>query len=249
MAKRDLTGLKFGKLTVIKETDPYIKPSGRLETRWLCQCDCGSEPINVVGYNLVTGNTCSCGCYKLQRMFESSHKTNEYDLSGEYGVGYAINTNNPFYFDLQDYDIIKDYCWYEQINKGGYHSLETRDYKGDKQIIRMCWLFGCKGYDHIDRNPLNNRRNNLRLATKIENARNQSLSKRNSSGIIGVGYYNPGNKWRAYIEYDNKFISLGYYFNKDDAIKARLMAEQEYFGEFAPQQHLYEQYGITRQNY
>ena len=60
--------------------------------------------------------------------------------------------------------------------------------------------------------------------------------------VIGVGYYKPGNKWRAYIEYENRFISLGYYVSKEDAIHARLKAEQEYFKEFAPQQHLFTTY-------
>ena len=112
----------------------------------------------------------------------------------------------------------------------------------------MHYLLGCKGYDHADRNALNNRKSNLRFATKSENARNQSVSKRNTSGVIGVGYYKPGDKWRAYIEYNNQFISLGYYVDKEDAIKARLEAEQKYFGEFAPQKHLYCEYGITEQN-
>ena len=110
----------------------------------------------------------------------------------------------------------------------------------------MCWLFGCKGYDHIDRNPLNNRRYNLRPATTVENNRNHRISKRNTSGIIGVGYYKAGNKWRAYISnVEKKFISLGYYDNKEDAIKARLVAEKEIYKDFSPQKHLFEEYGVN----
>ena len=241
-------GVPNSRLTVIKRATDVIKKDGKHETAWWCQCDCGSEPFVALGYNIKNGNTNSCGCYKLDRDFEANHKTNIYDYSREYGVGYAINTGREFYFDWDDFDLIKDYCWYEQINKCGYHSLETRDYKNGNKLIRMHYLFGCKGWDHEDRNALNNRRNNLRPATKHENARNLSLSTRNTSGVIGVGYYKPGNKWRAYIEYEDKFISLGYYFDKTDAIKARLKAEQKYFKEFAPQRHLYEEYGVTQQN-
>ena len=65
---------------------------------------------------------------------------------------------------------------------------------------------------------------------------------------MGVGWYKRYDKWRAYIKVD-KNITLGYFENKDDAIRTRLKAEQKYFGEFAPQKHLYEQYGIqTIQN-
>ena len=47
---------------------------------------------------------------------------------------------------------------------------------------------------------------------------------------------------------DYKEIGLGLFENKDDAIKARLEAEAKYYGKFASQQHLFEQYGITPQN-
>lgn len=241
-------GVPSSRITILRRAEDVIKKDGKHETAWWCQCDCGSDPFVALGYNVKNGNTNSCGCYKLDRDSEVNHKTNTYDYSREYGVGYAINTGREFYFDWEDFDLIRDYCWYENVNKCGYHSLEARDFKNDCKLIRMHYLLGCKGWDHKDRNALNNRRYNLRKATKHENARNLSLSKRNTSGVIGVSYYKPGEKWRAYIEYEGKFISLGYYCNKDDAIKARLKAEIKYFKEFASQQHLYEQYGITKQN-
>ncbi len=46
------------------------------------------------------------------------------------------------------------------------------------------------------------------------------------------------------LEINKKKKHLGYFINKEDAIKARLIAEKEYFGEFAPQRHLFEQYEI-----
>ena len=55
-------GAIYGKLTVIKQDENgYIKPNGRVEPKWICKCECGKE-ISVVQYNLVTGNTSSCGC-------------------------------------------------------------------------------------------------------------------------------------------------------------------------------------------
>lgn len=239
-------GVPNSRITVIARAPDFIKKDGKHETAWLCQCECGSDPFVGLGYNVKNGNTNSCGCYKLDRDREVNRKVNDYDYSREYGVGYAINTKNEFYFDWEDYEIIKDYCWYENVHKDGYHALEARDWKNGNKLMRMCWLLGCKGYDHKDRNPLNNRRNNLRFATITENARNHTISKRNTSGVIGVSYYKPGNKWRAYINgNDGSFVSLGYYFDKNDAIKARLKAEKECYGEFAPQKHLYEEYGVV----
>ena len=51
-----LTGKKFGKLTVIKELPPE-----NLESKWLCQCDCGNKK-EVIGWHLTQGIVSSCGC-------------------------------------------------------------------------------------------------------------------------------------------------------------------------------------------
>ena len=59
---KDLTGMKFGKLTVIEKGENYISPKGSTISMWWCQCDCGSEPILLRRDSLTTGNTRSCGC-------------------------------------------------------------------------------------------------------------------------------------------------------------------------------------------
>jgi hypothetical protein len=59
--KKDLTGLKFGKLTVIEEVAPHTEPNGRKSRRWKCKCECGNETV-VFGYALIKGHTKSCGC-------------------------------------------------------------------------------------------------------------------------------------------------------------------------------------------
>lgn len=60
----DLTGEKFGRLTVLERTDDLIQPSGQHKTQWLCKCDCGNE-ITVTSSNL-KGSTKSCGCYRAE---------------------------------------------------------------------------------------------------------------------------------------------------------------------------------------
>jgi hypothetical protein len=176
------------------------------------------------------------------------HKTNKYDLSGEYGIGYTTNTNKEFYFDLEDYDKIKDYCWIEDIGTTGYRSIRARVPGKNKKVIMHWVIMEEKWYDHIDRNPFNNRKNNLRKATKSENNRNCSISKNNISGIIGVSLDKRNNNWRARITVNRKEIALGSFKDKKDAIRVRLKAEKKYFGDFAPQRHLFEEYGITTQN-
>ena len=59
----DLTGQRFGKLIVLKR----VKSNKRGLACFLCQCDCGSDPIVVVGTHLRNGNTKSCGCLQKER--------------------------------------------------------------------------------------------------------------------------------------------------------------------------------------
>ena len=64
MAK-DLTGKKFGKLTAVKWVGYKTSPSLKKERLWECVCDCG-KVIQTTVNCLTTGNTKSCGCYKLE---------------------------------------------------------------------------------------------------------------------------------------------------------------------------------------
>lgn len=98
--------------------------------------------------------------------------------------------------------------------------------------------------DHINKNRLDNRRYNLRLCEPKENNYNASLSINNTSGVIGVSYRKDRRKWRAYISPNNKQITLGLFENFEDAVKSRLFAELEYFGEFSPQIELMFNYKI-----
>lgn len=65
---KDLTGQKFGNLTVIERAENHITSGGNRVTSWKCQCDCGNICI-VFGTNLKNGRVKSCGCtkYRLSR--------------------------------------------------------------------------------------------------------------------------------------------------------------------------------------
>lgn len=242
--RENLIGQRFGMLTVVGQGEDYVKPNGAHETKWICQCDCMEHNIvNARGYQLKNGTITSCGCFRKELMSNLKHKINQYDLSGEYGVGWTSNTNQEFYFDLDDYDKIKDYCWYEHIGKNGYHSLVAHD-RETKKLIKFHKVLGYTNCDHKDRNPLNNRKNNLRDASVSQNAMNIGIRKNNTSGITGVKFNKRDNVWTAYIQANKKYKYLGSYITKEEAIKVRLQAEEKYYGEFAPQKHLFEQYGI-----
>lgn len=257
--KIDMTGWKMrehgvpdSRLTVLEQADDYVTPQGKHRAMWVCECSCEEHNhITVLGTALKNGNTLSCGCLHkevlTQNNIVSKKKTNKYNLTGEYGVGWTTNTNKEFYFDLEDYDKIKNYAWREKIsNDGKYHGLVTRD-KSTKTDIIMAWLIVGKYYDHVDRNPLNNRKNNLRIATFGQNAQNRTINSNNTSGVIGVTYESDRNQWRAQLVCSGKLQLRASYNTKNEAIIARLRAEAVYFGEFAPQRHLFEEYGIEFQ--
>ena len=68
MKLENLTGMRFGRLTVYERTSDYITPKGQHETRWLCICDCGKEIIAKSG-DLKKGRVKSCGCLKKDCQF------------------------------------------------------------------------------------------------------------------------------------------------------------------------------------
>jgi hypothetical protein len=89
--------------------------------------------------------------------------------------------------------------------------------------------------DHIDGNTLNTRKENLRACTYKDNGKNKIMPVTNKSGVKGV-YWNkhaPTPKWQAFIKENDKFHSLGYYENFDDAVEARKQAEIRIQGEYS----------------
>lgn len=85
--------------------------------------------------------------------------------------------------------------------------------------------------DHINGRRNDNRWVNLRLATRLQNAKNVSSRKQTKSGVRGVHPF--GEKFFAYINYDGKRHHLGVFQTIEAATAARKTAEGKHFGEFA----------------
>jgi hypothetical protein len=240
MRLKDLTGQKFGRLTVKYrgENDNSNK------AQWWCECECGNPDLILArGSDMLSEKVLSCGCLQKENARiagKKNKKYNKYDLSGEYGIGWT-SKGEEFYFDLEDYDKIKDYCWYKYTHKSGYSQLRTSDGTVMHQLVS-----GKKYQDHINRNAFDNRKSNLRDASRSQNNMNRGTNKNNKSGITGVYKHSKDkNCWCSCIRINGKQTHLYYGTSFEEAVKARLQAEKEYYGEFAPQQHLYKQYGIA----
>lgn len=77
-------GDRFDKLTIIKELNQHIYPSGKSRRRFLCKCDCGNETIVLI--NELNGNTKSCGCWRKEIGFllGTSEKARNYGKNNKY---------------------------------------------------------------------------------------------------------------------------------------------------------------------
>lgn len=109
---------------------------------------------------------------------------------------------------------------YRQIKIDGQkhlaHRLAYLLYHGEHPVLDI---------DHRDGDGLNNRSDNLRLATESINGRNVPRRRDNSSGVTGVNWDKLKCKWRAQIKIDGTMKNLGCFTNKADAIATRQAAQ------------------------
>lgn len=174
----------------------------------------------------------------MTKICKDRRQENKYDLKSEdYGIGYASNTDkydkNYFYFDLEDYNKIKNYCWFFDSN--GYLTayLNNTTIKLHRLIMNLD-NDNNNEVDHIhgEKTRNDNRKSNLRIATKQQNLMNKKIYKNNTSGYTGVRL-NKNNRWDASITINKNTIYLGSFNTKEDAAKARKEAEEKYFGEWS----------------
>lgn len=86
--------------------------------------------------------------------------------------------------------------------------------------------------DHINRIRRDNRWENLRLATKSQNAVNSKIRSTSKSGVTGV--YKGNGAWVSEIYVQGKYIYLGRFKDMETAKAVRINAEKLYFGDFSP---------------
>jgi hypothetical protein len=106
-------------------------------------------------------------------------------------------------------------------------------YKAHRLIFLMLHGYLPKFIDHIDRNPLNNKIENLRAATGTQNMCNTKLRIDNKSGEKGVLWDKRALRWRTVCVYQKKQYSAGSFKNIDDAIKSVRKLRESLHMEFA----------------
>ena len=105
----------------------------------------------------------------------------------------------------------------------------------NKSIMLHRYLLNYNGkdiVDHVNNNPLDNRKGNLRIVTSFQNAMNKTSSKNGTSKYIGVSFDKSRNKWIVGITLNNKNKFLGRFKDEIYAAKTRDIATLKYYGEY-----------------
>lgn len=139
--------------------------------------------------------------------------------------------NEPFYIDKEDYDKVKDITWH-QNNKGYIVGIINGVYIKIHRLIMNCPDGMDVDHKHGKDSRNDNRKSNLRIATRTQNSRNKQIQSNNKSGCTGVSFDNGKQRWRAEI-WTPKRIHLGWFKDFSDAVAARKKAEEEIFGEWS----------------
>lgn|SRR3990167_7078338 len=150
-------------------------------------------------------------------------------------IYYTTKKHEPFQIDEGDLEIVKHYNW--RICKGYVVTDRSLLTVGNKQgpVAIHLFLLGPapvgKEWDHRDRNPLNNQRENIRAITHQDNVRNGCIRSDSSTGYRGViknWHGLPG--YLVYIRgFNNRAIRIGTFLNYDEAVTARIQAQKEYW--------------------
>ena len=145
--------------------------------------------------------------------------------------------DNRILFDPEDRDFLLSYEW--KISKNNFGDIEyVVTYDLGKIISMHRLLMGLKHgdklvVDHINHNGLDNRRKNLRLATRSQNCANGRISKNNKTGYKGVSWEAGRGKYSSTVRKNGKTIRIGRYTNLIDAAKAYDKKAKELHGDFA----------------
>lgn len=135
--------------------------------------------------------------------------------------------------DDEDYEWLMQWRW---SYDGRVAFRGGRKYEGRKNISMHRVITNAQpnqDVDHINGDPLDNRKANLRCCAHAENQRNRKKQAGTASTYKGVWWRKDVQRWAAGIMINQKQIHLGFFDSELDAARAYNSAALKYFGEFA----------------
>lgn len=225
------------------------------------KCDiCGRESnkkISMKGYIL-----CSKHMHQLHshgKFLDCCPRTqndlNQYYINGDETIvdlydGITSEKIDEFIIDTEDLHLIKYHKW--RLSHGRVITglpaqgtqrelswvilnLDNRNENNKKIVV-----------DHIDGNPKNNKKSNLRICEQRQNVLNKNFMSNNTSGFIGVSYRADRNRWDPEIRLNGIRCHLGYTKSLEDAVYKRMLAEKKLFGIYADEVEYQKKYEFTK---
>jgi len=146
-------------------------------------------------------------------------------------IAYRNDEQFVVFVDAEDYERVTQFTW--RVSTKGYvmRSFERGVMTGLHNFVMN--VSANSGVDHIDRNKLNNTKQNLRLTTNQIQGQNRNLFKNNTSGYTGVTFNKSKQVWIAQIKVNYKQTHIGQFATKEQAAFAYNEAALKFFGPMA----------------
>lgn len=231
-------GIVFGRLTVVEEA--RLPVGNSTKRAMLCRCECGQQKT-VLLEHLRSGASRSCGCARRGVQAEDVARL----IPGEVPLYGKRARGRVAIVDIEDYGLVMQHRWHvlehDPVAPGrrahGPYAVYDSRQGGIRVAVYMHQLIAghprSGRIDHIDGNGLNNRRSNLRPASKQQNGANARKNPGKSSAYKGVFWDHRRSRWVATIMVDGRTQRLGRFGDEQDAAHAYDAAARASFADFA----------------
>lgn len=217
-------GERFGRLTVLEEVEPRVCGKQR-QRAFSCRCDCGKETV-VKLLNMRQGVTQSCGCIKR------AERPTEPPPAVDGAAWIPLTEGKWALVDEADAPLVANRPWL--FGTDGY-AVSRRLVDGEWRPVKMHRLIlgdalaGGLHTDHINRNRLDNRRCNLRVASRSQNQANRETRRGNRF----KGVKRNGPSWSASVHFKGVRHYVGRIPTEVEAARVYNRLAREVHGEFA----------------
>lgn len=204
MKRKELAGQEYPHFKVIKPVYKEYQEKNKLF--WQCKCECGNLFLSTTN-SITSQKIKSCGCYQKKYQKEKHLGRGKIKIGDRFGL--LIVTDTSVGNDGRTQYVCKCDCG-NAITLSGSHLVKR-------------YSCGCLTSDSLPDS-------NVKVESFVHLGKK---TVRNTSGCPGVTWKKDRQKWDARIYFDGEAHHLGYFDNKEDAVKARKEAENKIYAEYS----------------